>query len=615
MSSQKRKREDVDAGDTFHMIESRPYYPTNKDGIVYWTYKLFRGPAGQEVRVTYCRTLQECETAVRRIANSAALGFDLEWKTGDGPNIKDMVSVIQLASESDIVIIHIAAFPGGREATRQQLLSPALKRILEDGSIIKVGLRISGDGNRMREQLGVFMEGVVEVAKLRTEESSLTNPSLSDMTKTFLGMPLDKSLSTSTWHYERVLREDEIEYAGTDAYAGLKLYQHFIEDHDPSALDFLDFRALQKKKEGKQSDPSSLFEKLKKLRLQLTAEPKSKIIDVGSNAVLKAITNYLPTTLSALSRVPDFRSNTLPEYKKAIVELVQDHVKACPQDEITTDIDSSPNSSQEVYEIQGAPNCLAGLTFVITGVLPMLSRDDVQNLIKEFGGKVTTSTSRKTDYVVLGENAGRTKCKTIEKLGLETVNEEELLHMIRTRLPPAENNENDSSRAKQKARKDSKAGGYPTAPSPLPSLQETLFSSQDPPLSSQDSLSSSQQSTYSSHFSSPAQTIDTPSQPFISFQNDIISISSSQDSDDNSSQDSITSSTTNIYNTLYFLRQKLSQSLHLSNEEIATDDLLGNLAEVRPLSNGALENLGAGGFAEMAMEVEGVDVLAVIREG
>lgn len=100
------------------MVESHLYYPTNEDGKTYWTYKLYRGPNGQTVRVTYCRTLQECEAAMRRISSSPVLGFDLEWKPFDGPNIKDMVSVIQLASESDINIIHIAAFPGDREATR-----------------------------------------------------------------------------------------------------------------------------------------------------------------------------------------------------------------------------------------------------------------------------------------------------------------------------------------------------------------------------------------------------------------------------------------------------------------------------------------------------------------
>lgn len=386
---------------------------------------------------------------MRRISDSPVLGFDLEWKPLDGPNIKDMVSVIQLASESDIIVVHIAAFQGGREATREQLLSPALEKILEDKSIIKVGLKISGDGNRMRDHLGVYMKGAVEVATLRPGEPSLRNPSLSLLTETFFGMPLDKSLSTSTWHYEKALRQDEIDYAGTDAYAGLKLYQHFINDHDPLELDFLDFRALQNKK--RQADPSSLLEKLKKLRLQLTADPTSMIMDVGSNTALEAIAKHLPTTVSALSRVPGFKSTTLQKYKKAIIELVQDHVDTHPQDNNIIDIDSSSDASSSQDE--GSPNSLAGLTFVITGVLPNLSREDAQNLIRRSGGKVTASISRKTSYVVLGIAAGRKKRETIAKFSLKTVDEEELLDMIRTRLPPTGITEGGSSRAKKRVRK------------------------------------------------------------------------------------------------------------------------------------------------------------------
>ncbi|RDI87143.1 hypothetical protein Vi05172_g2844 [Venturia inaequalis] len=367
MSSQKRKREDIDGGETFH--------PSDEEDTRLWTYKLYRGPNGQKVRVKYCSTLQECETAMRRIANSSVLGFDLEWKPFNGPNIKDMVSVIQLASESDIIIVHIAAFPGGREMTPRQLLSPSLKRILEDQSIIKVGLKISGDGNRMRDHLGVYMKGVVEVSRLRPDDSSLKNPSLSAMTKAFFGMPLDKKLSTSTWHRERRLRQDEIEYAGTDAYAGLKLFQHFIGDRAPSGLIYLDFRALEKKK--RQFDPSSLLEKLKKLRLQLTADPQATIMDVGDNLALEAIAKHCPTTLSALNEVPRFRSTTLLKYKKAIIELVQDHMNTPPQDD-TAIVESSPEPSQGTLEIAGTANCLAGLTFVITGVLPNLSRDNAQ---------------------------------------------------------------------------------------------------------------------------------------------------------------------------------------------------------------------------------------------
>ena len=80
----------------------------------------------------------------------------------------------------------------------------------------------------------------------------------------------------------------------------------------------------------------------------------------------------------------------------------------------------------------GAENCLAGLTFVFTGVLDALGREEGQELIKRYGGKITTSPSTKTNYVVLGNDAGPKKLETIRKYGLKTINEDGLFALIRT---------------------------------------------------------------------------------------------------------------------------------------------------------------------------------------
>ncbi|KAB8278505.1 hypothetical protein BDV30DRAFT_222681 [Aspergillus minisclerotigenes] len=82
----------------------------------------------------------------------------------------------------------------------------------------------------------------------------------------------------------------------------------------------------------------------------------------------------------------------------------------------------------------GAENCLAGLSFVFTGVLDTLGREEGQNLVKKYGGKVTGAPSSKTSYVVLGGDAGPKKLKTIRDHNLKTINEEGLFELIR-RLP------------------------------------------------------------------------------------------------------------------------------------------------------------------------------------
>ena len=97
----------------------------------------------------------------------------------------------------------------------------------------------------------------------------------------------------------------------------------------------------------------------------------------------------------------------------------------------------------------GAENCLAGLTFVFTGLLNTLGREEGQELVKRYGGKVTTSPSGKTSYVVLGNEAGPKKLETIAKFKLKTINEDGLYELIR--LLPA--NGGDSTAAEKFAEK------------------------------------------------------------------------------------------------------------------------------------------------------------------
>jgi DNA ligase (NAD+) len=74
-------------------------------------------------------------------------------------------------------------------------------------------------------------------------------------------------------------------------------------------------------------------------------------------------------------------------------------------------------------------NKLNGKTFVITGTLPTLKRDEAKDLIQNSGGKVTNSVSSKTDFVVVGEDAG-SKLQKAEELGITQLSEVELLEML-----------------------------------------------------------------------------------------------------------------------------------------------------------------------------------------
>jgi DNA ligase (NAD+) len=70
-------------------------------------------------------------------------------------------------------------------------------------------------------------------------------------------------------------------------------------------------------------------------------------------------------------------------------------------------------------------DAFAGMTFVVTGTLPTFSRDDAKAFIESHGGKVTDSVSKKTSYLVLGENPG-SKFEKAKSLGVKIIGEEEL---------------------------------------------------------------------------------------------------------------------------------------------------------------------------------------------
>ena len=111
---------------------------------------------------------------------------------------------------------------------------------------------------------------------------------------------------------------------------------------------------------------------------------------------------------------------------RAIVEFFQNK----ENDTILERLEQAGVNLNSLEDSSGVDQRLEGLTFVITGTLPTMGRSEMEQLLKKYGAKVSGSVSKKTSYVVAGENAG-SKLTKANELGIPVLTEQEVLDRIR----------------------------------------------------------------------------------------------------------------------------------------------------------------------------------------
>jgi len=99
---------------------------------------------------------------------------------------------------------------------------------------------------------------------------------------------------------------------------------------------------------------------------------------------------------------------------------------------------------------KGSPDCLAGSVFVLSGVFESLEREEAGELIKKLGGKVTSSVSKNTTYLVAGEEAGASKLEKAAKFGTRVMSEDELLDLIREKTVKEKENKTPKTSPEKK---------------------------------------------------------------------------------------------------------------------------------------------------------------------
>ncbi|XDV53709.1 hypothetical protein PO909_022144 [Leuciscus waleckii] len=149
----------------------------------------------------------------------SAVGFDLEWPPSFTKGKTKKVAVVQLcASEEQCFLFHISSMSG---------FPPGLKLLLEDESIMKVGVGIEGDKWKLLSDFDIKLKNIVELSDLANETLRCCEKwSLDGLVKHLLKKQLFKDRLVRCSHWDDFgLTEDQKRYAATDAYAGLLVHQ------------------------------------------------------------------------------------------------------------------------------------------------------------------------------------------------------------------------------------------------------------------------------------------------------------------------------------------------------------------------------------------------------
>jgi ribonuclease D len=170
-----------------------------------------------EGEITVLENDKDWEEVIPKLWKADILGFDTEAKPAFKKGVYNPVSVIQLATDDEVFIIRnlLCGFPGD------------LVRIFEDPSIIKVGAAIRDDLKDLQKLRKFKPEGFEDISTIASE-NGVRQIGAKNLTAIFLKKRISKAQQTSNWEREQ-LTQAQLDYAATDAYLGLKVYEEFLK--------------------------------------------------------------------------------------------------------------------------------------------------------------------------------------------------------------------------------------------------------------------------------------------------------------------------------------------------------------------------------------------------
>lgn len=147
----------------------------------------------------------------------------------------------------------------------------------------------------------------------------------------------------------------------------------------------------------------------------------------------KTVSNILASYFGSMKQLQaaDLETlNTIDEVGEIIAVSVFEFVRSDAGLKLINELSELGVSMESLQETQQLGDSLAGKSFVVTGTLSRFTRNEIQQLIKQHGGKASSSISSKTDYLVAGEKAG-SKLAKAEKLGVKVLSENDFESLIR----------------------------------------------------------------------------------------------------------------------------------------------------------------------------------------
>jgi DNA ligase (NAD+) len=135
------------------------------------------------------------------------------------------------------------------------------------------------------------------------------------------------------------------------------------------------------------------------------------------------------SAMDALMAASEEELQQAPDVGPKVAESIREFFAEPQNQKLIARLKAKEVRMKETAKPKPAAGPLTGLTFVLTGTLPNYTRDEAQRRIEEGGGKVTSSVSKKTSYVVAGADPG-SKLDKARSLGVTVLDEKGLLELL-----------------------------------------------------------------------------------------------------------------------------------------------------------------------------------------